>query len=51
MKAMGDPPSQGLLPHATPEQLNLAGYHRKALMAECLAREQVMPDFHYRRVA
>jgi len=51
MEAIGDPPVQGLLLHAKPEQLNLPGYHRNTWMAEWLAREQVLPAFQYRRVA
>jgi hypothetical protein len=50
MEVIGGPPLE-LLVYAKKEQLNRAGYHQHTLISECLAREQVEPDFHYRRVA
>jgi hypothetical protein len=50
MEVIGGPP-QELLVNAEKEQLNLAGYYQHALISECLAREQVVPAFHYRLTA
>ena len=45
------PPVRLPLLQTLKERLNLAGYHLKTSMSECLAREQVVPDSYYRRVA